>query len=72
MQLQKAHENISNEEQGQRPTIHFDQQLIQSVLLFAVSSEASSASLPSHCIDFIDKKDAWSVLPSQSEHIANL
>lgn len=53
-------------------TIHFDEELIQSVLLLAVSSEASSASLPSDCIDFIDEKDARSVLPSQSKHITNL
>lgn len=54
------------------PTVHLHQQLVQRVLLLALSPEVSSSSFPSHSVDLVDEEDAGSVLPRHDKQISDL
>lgn len=57
---------------SQTLTVHLHQQLVQSVLLLALTAEVSSSSLPPHSVDLIDEEDAGGVLPRHGEHVPHL
>ena len=52
-------------------TIHFHQKLIKGVVSFIVSHAISTSCLP-HCINLINKHNAWSVLSRLCEQLSYL
>jgi hypothetical protein len=42
-------------------TIHLDEKLIESLFSFVVSTTQACSSMPSDCVYFIDKNDAWGI-----------
>lgn len=48
-------------------TVHLHKQLVERVLLLTLPAEVAPASLPSHCVYFIDEEDARGILPSKGE-----
>lgn len=45
-------------------TIHFYKQLVKGVFLLALIAKVPSASLPAHCVNLIDEKDARGIFSS--------
>ena len=52
--------------------IHFHKQLVQRILLFALTTKVSPPPRPANSVDLVDEQDAWSVLPRQHEHVTHL
>jgi len=60
--------------EGERewPTVHLHQQLVQGVLLLALTAKVAPPPLPAHRVDLVDEEDARRVLPRQDKQISDL
>lgn len=54
------------------PTVHFHEQLVEGVFLLALVAKVPSASLPSHCVDLVDEKDAGGIFSSGGKRVPYL
>ena len=52
-------------------TVHFDQQLIESLFTFVVSSSQTGSTASSNSINFIDENNAWRIFLSLFKEISN-
>ena len=51
--------------------VHFDKQLIQSLLALVVTAAKTRAAMPTNCVDLVDEDDARRVLLALLEQIAH-
>lgn len=52
--------------------VHFDEQLIERVLLFAVAAEIASAAFATDRVDLVDEQNARRVLACHGKHVTDL